>query len=624
MPQKAKLSQARQRAIAYLNSHDCFTSQSSPNPQNWQPRYQYKTTFIPALILGCLTDIDETKELQSSLSQFLLKQKSATWSFNYWSRQSPEYNRIPYPEDLDDTACSLIALHSYNPVLVSPRALAGFVKTLVATEATVGGPYKTWLSSRAGWQDIDCVVNANIAYAVALVSNRLPNLDRYINQAIISGECRSPYYSSDFAGWYFLARVCTQESQPHLASTIQAGCQKLPPSGLHTALALQSLCQLSAYPNLAEDLAQHLLQQQQADGSWPAAAFCLDPKRNGKQYHAGSSPLTTALALQALTSFKGYSDQLSRAIGRRAATAKTDSVHNLIVSQARASFSSLQPDLRQACQQALSSLLAADSKHQITLLPTWFSDSLASKPPTLPFLAKLGLANLYGWMAYTIYDDFIDEEGQPKLVSVANVCLRQSLMTFQRALPSNADFQTTVLRTFDTIDGANSWEVAHCRSTKQLPNYGSLRKLAERSWGHSLTPLAILLATGHKADEPDVQAILTAFRHYLIARQLDDDAHDWKADLARGHMSYTVTDLLRCSGLHANDTTGLQRYFWQTYLSKHCHNVSQQIELGRLAIHKNPLLAANNIITSLFDKIQTSIDQTRRQHHDANEFLNSY
>src|SRR5882762_7259741 len=107
--------------------------------------------------------------------------------------------------------------------------------------------------------------------------------------------------------------------------------------------------------------------------------------------------------------------------------------------------------------------------------------------------------------------------------------MRRSLALFFAALPKDHDFQAFVEQTFDTIDSANAWELAHCRfpaseqtiTITQLPDYGNLAKLAERSLGHTLSPLAILAASNVPIAAKDFTQTQKALRHYLIARQLN-------------------------------------------------------------------------------------------------------
>jgi len=49
----------------------------------------------------------------------------------------------------------------------------------------------------------------------------------------------------------------------------------------------------------------------------------------------------------------------------------------------------------------------------------------------------LGQANVLGWLAYTIYDDFLDEEGKPELLPLANMYLRRLIYIYDTAFSTN-------------------------------------------------------------------------------------------------------------------------------------------------------------------------------------------
>jgi hypothetical protein len=65
-------------------------------------------------------------------------------------------------------------------------------------------------------------------------------------------------------------------------------------------------------------------------------------------------------------------------------------------------------------------MVKKDEDGEIVLLPLVFAQAcrFADEYQILP---QLSLANMFGWIAYTIYDDFLDEEGSPKNLSIANI-----------------------------------------------------------------------------------------------------------------------------------------------------------------------------------------------------------
>lgn len=188
-----------------------------------------------------------------------------------------------------------------------------------------------------------------------------------------------------------------------------------------------------------------------------------------------------------------------------------------------------------------------DKKGQIPLLPSLFTSSL--KIPNKiknDFLIKLGSANIFGWTAYTIFDDFFDDEGKAKTLPLANLCLRETITVYQNILDNN-DFKSLVQKITDNIDSANFWEVTHCRNTNNLPDYGDMEVLANRSLGHVLGPIAILFKLGFNSSSPEIKNLISFFRHLLIARQLNDDLFDRDEDLKKNCISPVVSLTLKKS-----------------------------------------------------------------------------
>lgn len=600
-----------QSSLDYLAKHFDAPGLSSPSQTDWQPAYHYPTSFVPALILNCLAGIKDAQEIRQKLSVLLLAQKSANWSFSYWLRDSKESRKFPYPDDLDDTFCALIGLYRHDPKLIDEAALARIVHLLLATEAAIGGPYRTWLASADSgedWHDTNVAVNANIAHFLNLIGSTSPALVEYLDFKIMLGDYASAYYPTPFPVWYYLARICPSAARRKLRQDILA---KEPANALQLALSISALRCLNTPSHILHAKQQQLIKLRLPNGSWPAAAYCLDPARNDQTYYHGSAVLTTAFAVEALA---------TQPPSPKPEVKVHSKLQDEIIALARHDIGQLGPELQQQANAMLKAIINGDPKHRITLLPQAFAQSLVI-PVTVSeqFYILLGLANLYGWMAYTIYDDFMDDEGRPPLLPVANFAMRSSVDYFRQALPEHTGFQKLVAQTFNSIDAANAWELAHCRSVTTLPRYGNRMKLAERSLGHGLTPIAVLLQSGQQLNAPPVKALQKAFRHYLIARQLDDDAHDWQDDFQNGHISYVVAEILRKA-----QPPKMQAEFWYHTLPKLCGTMQEHITTARRELATITLLKPDNIIVQLLDGLERSVQTTRTKQSQASKFLANY
>lgn len=634
------------RGVAFLRTVQCsdgrFDSFASPTKRPFAATQTYPTTFTPAIILNALCRIHDTDDIRTLLCTWLMAQKSPAWSFNYWAMDTPQRTYLPYPDDLHDTFCALLALRRHRPELIDAATLGHAVRLLLATEQGTGGPYRTWLvaeNAPTHWKDVDLAANSNIAYFLQLVAQPLPNLTRLMDEAIASENFNSSYYPSPYPLFYYVARAyrggLTQQLAAHILKQRKEGHWGSP---LRTALALSALHELGKTDGL-DTATMYLLSQQEPDGSWPAEAFCFDPVQNGQQYYSGAPALTTALVLEALQFY--VPRPLSAVV--RMQTSPGDSasndLYNQVITEAKKRLSALDPTLRRQSLIALDRIVKSEHNREIVLLPYFFAQSLrGSAPPPITALLRLGLANLYGWMAYTIYDDFLDAAVGAQQLPAATVSLRYSLQAFRTVLPDSPAFQQIVLDTFDTIDGANAWEVLQCRlhvDNQQaviglLPRYGALQRLAQRSLGHALTPLGVLASVGIPPTSPAAQQLLRALKHYLIARQLHDDLHDWETDLHAGQCSYVVARIL--AGLHTMPgpqpldelVPRMRHEFWHHTLPAVGQFLLRHVAMARRDIRRSGLLTSHNSITQLLDTLEAAVSATLTEQSDAKTFLEAY
>ncbi len=286
-------------------------------------------------------------------------------------------------------------------------------------------------------------------------------------------------------------------------------------------------------------------------------------------------------------------------------------------------------------RQMLEQVLHVDRHHEITGIAWMYG--LARRDP-IPrdertMYEHFGTANVYGWAAYTIYDDFLDKEGDSSMLGTANHLARAMLREYAQAIPTAA-FRRFTEETLTVVDVANTYETTHLRfaATGQtvtigaLPNYDTAL-LADRTVLHIIGPMGVLTAAGEPIGSDIWQATLQAFRSYLIARQLNDDLHDWVKDLRVGQISYVVAAILR----HLGTPPGVYRLdelidlarpqFWQAVLPAVCDTGLRHIAAAKQLPLPDPTRFAGSPLWQLFDRVEASMHAALQQRSVSAEFV---
>lgn len=618
--------QAVKDSLAFLESQQqsngSFMGESSSSIDSFTADWQHQTIFFTALIMSCLEKVDNSSLICKKAAKYLMSQKSNNWSWNYWQRNSATAHQYPYPDDLDDTARALTALSQSSPELVGPDALANFTKLLIATEKAPGGPYRTWLVQPDlldKWGDVDPVVNTNIGGFLALHNINLPKLNNYLDKIIANESLASPYYVGIIPSIYFLSVWYRGENRRILKDIVN---QKLTRPKNYNSLMLALL--ITAARNLGVENTKlksstSQLLRYRTGNFWPAEALYLDPKINGVQYYAGSVALTTAFALEALNNKKVV-----------VLPASTTPPRHTTVKLAMVSSQKLPKYTKGVYTHALKSIKARDHDKQITNIAGLTAKAYGHKI-NKETINQLNLASLNGWLAYTIYDDFLDEEGESYKLGTANIALRRAVSCYHLALPDNDAFTELVEETLTAVDEANTWEVSNTRAIIKgqqlvytLPNYGNLNRLAERSLGHMLSPIGVALACGFSPKSESIISLKNFFKHYLIARQLNDDAHDWSNDLEKGHINAVAAMLLKdfgaASTFNLQDLESLRLCFWRQTINDTAMAINHHLKKARQALSKtgfkNPQ-TFNDWLNSLAEATELALSGS----HDTQSFI---
>jgi hypothetical protein len=528
-----------------------FLSFSSSDPQNFSRHKVHRTTFFTSTILHTVAPYIRRREMSLFLERsvtFLEEEKSVQATYNYWQRSAPETKDLPYPDDLDDTIAAFIALASCDPTYISGGTMAAIVSVLTTLETQEGGPYRTWLvppDSPAVWTDVDMAVNCNIGFFFSLYGVSLPGLENYIEKKVAALDFTSPYYFSSYPVLYYLSRFYRGAAVPEIIKFIISQRNNNGSWGnpLQTALAISALLRWN-YPE--EDLAisiEYIANQWQTE-LWQPYAFCLDPASRGKKYYAGSRALTASFCAEA---FQLYLDKINsfQVLPREAERAsETDKIRAAIIVRAKTIISTAGPELALKAEERIEKTIRTDTNYQIGLLGFFFREGLNKElrsKVSNTFVKNIGAANILGWTAYSIYDDFFDAEGQAVLLPVANLCLRELTSIYSLLIPRSTSFYDEFVQAMNRVEQANIWEIENFHMENRglgassgpswMRDDGEM--LAAKSFGHALPALAILYKLGYARDSKQMEGARNFFRHYLIARQLNDDAHDWVEDMMR-------------------------------------------------------------------------------------------
>jgi hypothetical protein len=646
------INEAIESGVAFLvrsQREDGSFPDFSSTSKHFDNAKENQSIFSTCLIMASLNDLPNSKDLEKTRNRavkFLTGQRSDFWSWNYWKRNSADSKDMPYPDDLDDTCCAMAALIGHNPKIVSVKSIAKIVNLLAFCESKEGGPYNTWITSPDAdkrWKDIDLAVNNNIAFFLSLQEVTLPSLIAFTEKAITSEKYNSPYYHSPYAVIYFISRWYKGKKKDKIVSYLLKKSLNDYSWGnpLETALAVSALINLGYGKESVEESISFIIRNR-VNGKWNAYPFVIEEIKNKQKYYSGSAELTAAFCIEALGKF---SDQ-SKAIvnkGKTETDKASEKMHKKIIELIDRRFSDFDSEMVADFSSVRKKMLKGGGANRITLLPYYFHESLGvQKSIDEKIIVDLCAAGLYGWMAYTIYDDFFDNEGDPKFLSLANASLRELTSVYYENFSDDRKFMEFFKRTMDRIDAANYWETNNCRTKisssrltipERLPDYGNMERLADRSIGYALGPAAVLYIHTGKIESLEMKNLMAFFENYIIARQLNDDAHDWEADLKNGQLSPAVVSVLKkYSGRHKNkkeldlkkETKELQKIFWHEVIQEVCGESIFHVKKAGRHLRKTASVKDKTAFEAMLASVEKSAEKALTEQKEMLEFLEEY
>ena len=392
-------------------------------------------------------------------------------------------------ENIGETFLALSALFEYDSEFLNGAVMAEMIMKLASVESEEGGPY---YSSPEKIGNIDIGVNACIAYFLFLQDVSLPSLISLTEEAIDREELGSDIFDSCYPVIFIISKYYNGERKEKLI-----------------------------------DIARSLGEKAESELEKTLIALSLE-----------------SLERESVSSACGMDDEESK-------------MTDLIIDKARSRFSVLRGEIREIAMRAIKRTMEGNKDRQMSLMPFYMKKALGRKGETISdeLVADIGLTNIFFWTAFIIYDDFWDEDekADPEMLPAANLFARHYSCFFSGLFPEESGFNLFFDSIMDKLDASNAWETVNCRTKVEgpvffipdhLPEYGDYALKYYPASGHILGPVAMFYLLGYGDDSEEVKALISYFRNYLIAMQINDDAHDWEEDIRRGHLSTVVVPLV--------------------------------------------------------------------------------
>jgi len=519
-----------------------------------------------SFILSCLNDLDEPPEIKE------MKDRAANFLL------AKKDNSWLFSEDIGINFSVLSAISGYNPEIIDGEALAKILMTLASVETKEGGPYYSNINKQDEYVDLG--VNVAIAYFLSLQDVDLPELNNLIESAIEEGNFKSKLFESSYPAIYLISKFYRGEKTEKLITFISKK-----KDGINNQLDI-----------------------------WLAES-ALEGLKNKKN----------------ITKFK---------------TAKSEEeaeMLELIIRTITEKFSALDGDPKELAIQEIKKIIENNSDNQMSLMAYYFRKALAKKGEKFSdkYIADMGVANIFFWTAFIIYDDFWDEDeaANPRALPIANLYARHYVDFFDFVLPEDTGFRAFFHKLMDNLDAANTWENIYCRAKvegskffipEKLPDYGDYEFKFRPASGHILGPVAMLINLGYDFDSPEVKNLISYFRNYLIAMQINDDVHDWEEDLRRGHISTVVDILLRDLNWQTReidldkDINELRKVFWFKSILKAEELAVSYSEKARQALLSIGVLEDLSPLERYINMTENTAKKALREQKNSVEFLRNF
>jgi hypothetical protein len=429
-------------------------------------------------------------------------------------------------------------------------------------------------------------------------------LESYVAEQLTSDMVGSKYYCNREMLYYFISRIGIAKEA--LKAIVSEEFDVICASGnvLRIACLLCALLYCEADAPTIDTVAHALYDAIQKSG-FRADPICYDLTSEKSQSCAGSEAVTAAIAVEALQLYlnrffgKGHSEEDLYATY----------FHNL-----KNEFLAKQPNiLAGQIQELFQHILEKDGVGEIQRM-AYECSMLFHTDLQMPMknLVSLGFASLLGWTAYSVYDDVMDEQSNIGMLPAAHVCVRE-MQAIYRSM-GHSDSDAVIDSIFIAMDNAHAIEFLD-RTTKAPVQALNWMLVADRSIGHSLGVLVQAMHAGYAVTSAEFQAILSWFRHYITAKQLHDDAHDWEEDIARNALTYPVRMLLDIPSVRRKE------YFLMECMPDLAYRILDELEQADAALAGNALYP--QALLKFSERLRRGAFHALHQSHEIQAFIKS-
>ena len=454
-----------------------------------------------------------------------------------------------FHEKLAINFLALSAIFQNDPDFFNGKVLGRLLDLLTFLEVQEGGPYYSQINQKP---KIEFDSNVAIAYFLSLQEVELPNLIKLIDSAILEKNFSSKNYLNKYLTIY-------------LISSFYRGKNK-------------------------QELIQYLNQQKLFQKKDSLDASLIEKSLSNLNKELPVSKNKPGLIL----------DQEEKRILEKI----------LITAEKR--FRNLPPIMKKVAKREIEKTILHNYDKQMFLMPLYLKQALGENGGSISeeLIAEMGLANTFYWTAFIIYDDFWDEDetADPQTLPTANLYARHYCDYFSSLLSETVGFRKWFHELMDELDAANTWETMECRTKvsdgiffipKKIPDYKNYDLKYQPASGQVLSPVALFCLMGENLESSEVKNLISYFKNYLIAMQINDDAHDWREDMKRGHLSTVVVMMLE-DWLNKypqskkidlkKDKSKLEKIYWFKTIKRVCKTALIYTEKSRKSLTKITLI----------------------------------